>query len=126
VDPVASSDPDRPFLLAPQSSPGSCPWRQTAFRALLLSRERRSGLCVPSARDVFCRIWTRGRQLAFPKGDVVALMQAKIEELAEKGLRVSNHVTTVAKYAGLNIGAPCSAVESKATSKARPRTSCSN
>ena len=40
---------------------------------------------------------------AKPKDEVVGLMKAKIEELADKGLRVSNHVTTVAKYASLNI-----------------------
>ena len=40
---------------------------------------------------------------AKPKDEVVALMKAKIEDLADKGLRVSNHVTTVAKYASLNI-----------------------
>jgi peptidoglycan hydrolase-like protein with peptidoglycan-binding domain len=40
---------------------------------------------------------------AKPKAEVVKLMETKIEELAAKGQRVSNHVTTVAKYAALNI-----------------------
>jgi hypothetical protein len=40
---------------------------------------------------------------AKPKAEVVELMKNKIEELANKGKRVSNHVTTVERYALLNI-----------------------
>lgn len=38
-----------------------------------------------------------------PQAVVVALMEKKIEELANKGQRVSNHVTTTTRYATLNI-----------------------
>ena len=38
-----------------------------------------------------------------PKAVVVALMEKKIEELANKGQQVSNHVTTTARYANRNI-----------------------
>jgi hypothetical protein len=38
-----------------------------------------------------------------PKAEVIALMAAKVEELHDKGIKVSNHVSTAAGYAAYNV-----------------------